>query len=210
MSRGILLIRLVCSLSGLLLLAVSLTPVVSIIARRMPVDWYQGDADVLVVLGGSMLVDGRGPQATLGYDSYLRCTYASWNMLQHHYSYVIVSGSDGLAEAMARYLADRLAKPQQLLIENSARTTLENAEFVKKILDHQPGLPHHPSIVILTSDYHSRRARLVFEHSGLPVHVIPVPDVLKRSQSVTLRWNAFLDLDQELLKFAYYKLTGKI
>lgn len=200
----------VCTLLGLMVLVVTFTPLVGWAERNMAVDWYQGDADVLVVLGGGMLVDGTGPQATLGYDSYLRCNYAAWNMQRFRYRYVVVSGPDGLAQTMAKYLVAEGAKPEQILIENAARSTAENAAFVKNILDHQPGLPGHRVIAVLTSDDHSRRARLVFQHAGMPVRMIPVPDVAKRAASVGLRWGAFLDLSQEVIKLEYYKLTGKI
>jgi uncharacterized SAM-binding protein YcdF (DUF218 family) len=203
-------LRVCCTLLGLLVLVVSFTPLVPALAKRLSVDWYQGDADVLVVLGGSMLVDGTGPQATLGYDSYLRCTYAAWNMQQYRYTYVVLSGPDGLAETMAKFLANRGVKPEQFLIENAAHSTAENAAFVKKILDHQAGLPPHPKIAILTSDYHSLRAQLVFQHIGMPVRVIPVPDAGKRGQSIKLRWNAFVDEAEEMAKFAFYKVTGKL
>ena len=204
------LVRLCCTLLGLLVIVVSLTPFVSWAERRMPVDWYDGDADVLVILGGSMLVDGTGPQATLGYDSYLRCTYATWVLQRHSYKFIVVSGPDGLAEAMAKYLEARGTPAGEVLIENAARTTFQNAEFVKNILDHQAGLAPHPKIVVLTSDYHSSRARRVFEHAGLPVNMSPVPDLAKRAESPILRWNAFLDLTEELTKTAYYRLTRKI
>jgi uncharacterized SAM-binding protein YcdF (DUF218 family) len=210
MRRLLRLFRILCTLLGLLVLAVSVTPLVSWAVPHLAVDWYDGDADVLVVLGGSMLRDGTGPQATLSYDSYLRCTYASWMLQSHRYTYVVLSGPDGVAETMADYLGARGAEPEQLLIENSARTTSQNAEFVKKILDHQPGLPPHPKIAILTSDYHSLRARLVFQHYGMPVRVIPVPDLSKRAGFPTQRWDAFLDLTEEVVKIGFYKLTGKI
>ncbi len=203
------LLRVLCSLLGMLMLAVTFTPLVTWLARDLAVDWFDGDADVLVVLGGAMLVDGTGPQATMGYDSYLRCTYASWILQRYHYSYVVLSGPDGLAQAMAQYLAAHGAK-EPLLIENSARTTWQNAEFVKKILDHQPGLPPHPAIVILTSDYHTRRARLVFQHWGMPVRVIPVPDVNKRLAFPLQRWTAFLTVADEYTKLAGYQLQGKL
>ena len=210
MGRFFRLVRVGSTLLGLLLLGVSFTPLVSWAVRDMAVDWYDGDADVLVVLGGSMLVDGSGPQATLGYDSYLRCAYASWNIQRHRYRYVVTSGPDGLGEAMARYLAARGATPGQLLTENAARTTFQNAEFVKTILGRQTGIPQHPVIAILTSDYHARRARLVFEHAGMRVRVVPVPDAAKRGEFVTQRWGAFLDVAAELIKHGYYRLRGKI
>jgi uncharacterized SAM-binding protein YcdF (DUF218 family) len=196
-------------LLGILLLAVSFTPLVAWMSRYLEVDWFQGDGDVLVVLGGSMLVDGTGPQATMGYDSYLRCAYASWILQRYRYSDVVLSGPDGLAQAMAQYLAAHGAK-EPLLMENSARTTWQNAEFVKKILDRQAGLPSHPEIVILTSDFHARRARLVFEHWGMPVRVIPAPDVNKRLAFPAQRWSAFLTVVDEYAKLAGYKLEGKI
>lgn len=210
MRRAFRLVRGSCTLLGILLLAVSFTPLTPMVASRLSVDWYQGDADVLVVLGGSMLVDGTGPQASLGYDSYLRCTYAVWNMQQHRYKYVVLSGPDGLAETMAAFLAAHGAKPDQLLIENAARTTSQNAEFVKNILDRQAGLPSHPKIAILTSDYHSHRAQLVFLHFGLPVRVIPVPDAGKRGQFIRLRWGALIDEMEELIKFGFYQLSGQL
>jgi uncharacterized SAM-binding protein YcdF (DUF218 family) len=193
----------------MLMLMVSFTPLVAWMMRDWAVDWYQGDADVLVILGGSMLVDGTGPTATLGYDSYLRCNYALWMLQRYRYSYVVLSGADGMAETMAKYLTAHGVK-QSLLVENSARSTLQNAEFVKKILDHQAGLPPRPKIVILTSDYHTRRARLVFEHAGMPVRVIPVPDINKRLAFPAQHWAAFLTLAEEYLKFGGYQLKGKI
>jgi uncharacterized SAM-binding protein YcdF (DUF218 family) len=204
------LFRALFSLLGVLLVLVSFTPLMSWLTRDLAVDWFEGDADVLVILGGSMLVEGTGPQATLGYDSYLRCAYASWILQRYRYSYVVLSGADGMAAAMAHYLAAHGVKAGQLLIENSARTTSQNAEFVKKILEHQSGLGAHPKIVILTSDYHTRRARLVFERWGMPVRVIPVPDVNKRLAFPEQRWTAFLTLADEAAKFAGYKLEGKI
>jgi len=203
-------IRALCTLLGILLLAVTFTPLVTWMARDLAVDWYAGNGDVLVILGGSMLVDGTGPQSTLGYDSYLRCTYASWYLERYRFSYVVVSGPDGLAEGMAKFLIARGVKLDELLIENSARTTFQNAEFVKKILDNQRGLPAHPTIAILTSDYHTRRARLVFEHLGMAVRVIPVPDVNKELGSPEQRWIAFLTITREFGKYAIYKVEGKI
>jgi uncharacterized SAM-binding protein YcdF (DUF218 family) len=203
--------RVFCTVLGALLLLVTFIPAATAwMARQLEVDWYSGDGDVLVVLGGAMLVDGTGPQSVLGYDSYLRCAYASGYLQQYRYKYVVVSGPDGLAESMARFLEMRGVLADQMLIENSARTTEQNAEFVKTILDHQSGLPAHPLIAVLTSDYHTRRARRVFERYGMVVHAIPVPHVNKALGSVEMRWDAFLTVTTELAKLAGYKVEGKI
>jgi uncharacterized SAM-binding protein YcdF (DUF218 family) len=198
-------------LVGLVLLLVTFVPAATEwMVRPLEVDWYSGDGDVLVILGGAMLVDGAGPQSVLGYDSYLRCAYASGYLRQYRYKYVVLSGPDGLAESMARFLEMRGVRVDQMLIENSARTTEQNAEFVKKILEHQTGLPTHPVVAVLTSDYHTRRARLVFERQGMAVRAVPVPHVNKELGSVEMRWDAFLTVTTEFAKLAGYKLEGKI
>ena len=199
-----------CTLLGFCLLVISYTPFVGWMARDIGADWYDGDGDVLIVLGGSMLVDGIGPQATMGYDSYLRCTYASWILQQHHYRYVIVSGSDGLGQAMARYLINRGLNSEQVLIEDSAHTTLQNAEFSSNILKRVKGLPAQPRLVILTSDYHSRRAQRTFEDAGIKARIIPVPDVAKRVSFIEQRWDAFVTLSDEWVKTMFYGIEGKI
>jgi uncharacterized SAM-binding protein YcdF (DUF218 family) len=193
-----------------LVLIVSFTPLVPFSAGLLATDWYEGDADVLIILGGYMLVPGTGPNATLGYETYLRCVYAWWNIRRFHYRYIVVSGFDGMAEAMAAFLRDKGVDPGTILLENKAESTYQNAEFVKNLLQKQANLPPHPTLALLTSDYHARRARLVFQHAGLPVRVIPVPDLLKQSNSPAARWAGFLTLTEELLKYPLYAVEGKL
>lgn len=200
----------ICALLGVLLLLVSFTPLVSWLSRDMAVDWYDGDADVLVVLGATMLVNGPSPRAALGYESYLRCAYASWFVRQRQYRYVILSGAYGMGDTMAEYLAARGVPREKLLVENAAKSTFENAAFVKTIIEHQRDLPAHPTIAVLTSDYHTHRARAVFEHQGMRVRMIPVPDVAKRASFARQRWDVFLTLAEEYTKDVFYKLNGKI
>lgn len=203
-------IRWFCAAVTIVVLLVSFTPVVPFAAGHLATDWYQGDADVLIVLGGSMLVSGTGPNATLGYDSYLRCVYAWWSIQRFKYKYIVVTGNDGMAEAMAAFLRGKGVDPNSILIENRADTTFQNAEFSKNLLQAQAHLPPHPRIAILTSDYHCRRARLVFQHIGLNVRVIPVPDLLKQAYSPSARWAGFFLLTEELGKYVIYGLNGKL
>jgi uncharacterized SAM-binding protein YcdF (DUF218 family) len=193
-----------------LILLVAFTPAVPFAASELATDWYAGDADVLIVLGGSMLVGGSGPGATLGYESYVRCVYAWWNIQRFKYSYVVVTGDNGLAETMAAFLREKGFDPNRILLENRANSTFENAVNVKKLLDDRVPLPPKPRLALLTSDFHSRRAKLVFEHVGLHVMVIPAPDLGKQPDSPTARVAGFFTLAAELGKYVYYAANGRL
>jgi uncharacterized SAM-binding protein YcdF (DUF218 family) len=194
----------------ILLLLIFFTPVVRWAAEWLTVDWYEGDGDALVVLGGSMLVPGTGPGATLGYDSYLRTVYAGWILSTYHFPVVVVSGAGGLAEAMAKLLLSQGVPERTILLESWSNSTSENAQYVKRLLQ-QHSVPLNDSrIVIVTSDYHCRRARAVFAKCGLHVRVMPVPDVIKRSGSIAYRLQGFVTIATELAKGLQYRLTGRI
>src|SRR6185437_1698006 len=169
-------------------------------ASKLATDWYDGNGDVLVVLGGSMLVPGTGPQATLGYDSYLRTAYASWVLHSRRFTWVVVSGAGGLAQAMDKFLVQNGIPPGSVLEETQATSTFENASYVKNLLAQHHLLAPACRIVILTSDFHSWRASRVFEKQGMHVRVIPVPDVIKRSSSRIYRWQGFFTLLNEFGK----------
>ena len=53
-----------------------------------------------------------------------------------------------------------------ILIESNSRNTIENADFSKPIIQ-RAGLK--PPYILLTSDYHMRRARMIFTHRGYKV-----------------------------------------
>ncbi len=57
-----------------------------------------------------------------------------------------------------------------VLIENKSRNTIENAAFTKKLLENR-GLK--PPYILVTSDFHMRRAMKIFTKAG--VDVVPYP-----------------------------------
>lgn len=203
-------VRVLCVLVTVLLCVVTFTPLVPAIAGRLATDWYDGDGDVLVVLGGSMLVSGTGPRASLGYDSYLRTIYASWVLHARRYPWVVVSGGGGLAQGMGDVLAQSGIPRTSILEEAQSQSTFENASCVKDLLQRHNLLAPARKIVILTSDYHSWRARRVFEKQGMHVRVIPVPDVTKQSSSKIYRWQGFFVLLNEFGKDAVYAVMGRL
>jgi len=208
--RALILFRAGLAVIGGLLLVVTFTPVVKWAASSLQQDWYDGDAGALIVLGGSMLLPGTGPDATMGQDTYLRCVYAAWACTSHHYKYVVVTGSEGLAQAMAHFLVDHGVPADKILQETAATSTSENAAFSKKILNQVYAESRLPPIVVLTSDYHSWRALRTFRRAGFQAYVIAVPDVIKRSSQFSYRWAGFITLVNESGKIAYYCLSGKL
>jgi uncharacterized SAM-binding protein YcdF (DUF218 family) len=195
---------------GTVFCIVTFTPVVKLLVEATEPEWYSGSGEVLVVLGGSMLVPGTGANATLGYDTYLRCVYAAWTLERRSFHFVVVTGDSGTAEGMARLLIDHSIPASNILVENKAKSTYENALYTRRLLEQRYGASHIPEVVILTSDYHAWRARRVFEHVGLQARAIPVPDILKRFGSRLDRWPDFLLLLSEFSKDLAYKATGKL
>lgn len=208
MRRAFILFRDLCIATAVLLAVITFTPLVGSVAGDMATDWYEGDGNVLVVLGGSMLVSGTGPRAAPGCDTYLRTVYAAWVLHSHTYSWVVVSGGHGLAQAMKESLVRAGVAAQSILEERESESTFENAMYVKDLLQRRDLMAGR--IVVLTSDYHSWRARRVFDKFGMHVRVIPVPDVGKRAASWTYRWQGFFTLLNEFGKDAAYAAMGRL
>jgi uncharacterized SAM-binding protein YcdF (DUF218 family) len=193
-----------------LYLIVTFTPVVKWLVSAMDQDWADGDGEVLVVLSGSMLVGGSGPDATLGSSTYLRCVYASWILRQHSFHTIVVTGTDGAAAAMARFLEQQGVPAGSILQEPRAASTWENAVYTRDLLNDHYRTATPPPVVVLTSDYHSWRARRVFQKAGLSTKTIAIPDALKQVNSPLNRWNIFLALLSEWAKDLDYALQGRL
>lgn len=92
-----------------------------------------------------------------------------------------------------------------ILVEAASRSTRENALEAAALLKDTPG-----SKVLLTSDYHMRRAYAAFAKAGLDVLPRPIPDARKRWQSWRERWMVACELAVETAKIVYYQLRGWI
>lgn len=193
---------------GLAFLVVTFTPVVEWIVGAITPAWDGSKGPVLIVLGGSMLVPGTGPAATMGHDTYVRCVYASWILSAHSFGRVLVTGNDGAAEAMAHFLRQN-GVSEPIEVENRAGSTYENAVFSKELLRHSYG-GQVPPVAVLTSDYHAWRAKQVFLHAGFDVRMIPVPDLRKRAGSLLERWPALVVIGTEFGKDSWYLLQGRL
>jgi uncharacterized SAM-binding protein YcdF (DUF218 family) len=126
------LMRILCAL-GLLYLLISLTPVTEWAASALTEPWLDGDGETLIVLGGSMYeFPPMDPLA--GESTHLRSLEAAVLWRQFHYQQVIVSGGGGASQVMKSYLLAHGVPEGTIVEEPRARSTRENALFVRQIL----------------------------------------------------------------------------
>ena len=192
----------ILALLGALLVAVTCTPLVSWWATKLAGPWNDPKGDVLVVLGGSM-----ADTDILGPNSFLRAQYALLAWKQDHFQRIVITGGGEPGTPVAQLMSDFLAlhgvPKSSITLEMQARSTLENARFLKPVLAAMPGTK-----VLLTSDYHMYRAHRFFEREGIVVQPRPFPDARKRASNWIGRWPAFLDVSIETAKVLYYRLKG--
>lgn len=166
--------------------------------RWLAGDWTDASGGVLIVLGGDAL-DGR----MLGISSYWRSVYATLAWREGTFRHLILSGEDATTLPMRDFLLCQGVPPQAITMERRSLSTRENALFSAELARQFPG-PY----VLLTSDYHMRRASRAFQKAGLRVIPRPFPDALKRMNDWRDRWRIFLDLIQESVKAGYYGARG--
>jgi uncharacterized SAM-binding protein YcdF (DUF218 family) len=186
---------------GLLVAVVTLTPLVQWWARVYcgPIDDPKGD--VLIVLGAA--VDTQG---MISYSAYLRCQYAINAWRSGGFRQMLITGGTAehpVAARMADFVVAQGVPRQAILIEERSGSTRENALRSARLVADIPG-----TRVLLTSDFHMLRARMVFKRAGIAVLPRPIPDALKRAQSWQHRWPVFIDLVIESEKLGYYYVRG--
>ena len=189
---------------GLLVLVVNCTPLTFWWASALSGEWREPHGDVLVVLGGSVLDNGK-----VGGSSYWRAIYGAAVYKQGAFREVLICGGrDGSVSISApmRDLMVTLGVPaDRIRTEQDSTSTLENALFAARILNDMPGRK-----VLLTSDYHMYRALRVFRRAGIAIEPWPFPDVRKRSGVWINRWSCFQDVALETFKIGYYYMRGWI
>ena len=108
-------------------------------------------SDVIVVFSGD-----NGPR-----------TERAVELLKEGYAdYLILSGGKvyddvTMAELMKNHAIKLGVDENKILIDNEASTTNENAEFTTDIIEEN----NFKSVIVVTSDYHTRRSKLAMEKS---------------------------------------------
>jgi uncharacterized SAM-binding protein YcdF (DUF218 family) len=199
------LLRAMLAAVGALTLLVTFTPLVPWAASRLSATWTDTDRGVLIVLaGGTVTYAGPGPNQTIGESGYWRAIHAIALWRHRHFQTVLVCGAYS-GESIKPLLVANGIPASAILVEDRSTSTRENALFAKPILAGLPG-PY----VLLTSDYHTWRAKRCFAKENIPVETLPAPDLLKRSNTPLLRWGGFWELAGECVKIGYYRFQGWI
>jgi uncharacterized SAM-binding protein YcdF (DUF218 family) len=201
--RLISLLRNAAAVVGTLVLMVTFSPIVPWTAARLAAGWTDTDRNVLILLiasGDPGMPGGR----FIGIETYWRTAYALEAWHSGHFHTILACGQ-GSAETIKPLLVAYGVPESAILVENRSISTHENAVFAKPLLARLSG-----PFVLLTSDFHMLRASRCFAHEKIHVATRPVPDILKRSGSLQLRWECFWILVEEIGKIGYYGARGWI
>lgn len=173
------------------------TPLLEFLAAPLIVQDNPRRAEAIIVLSGGWESTDR-----LGKSTMERYNYAI-RLFQDRYAPLLIFSGGNLENRPAE--ADQMAEmalsdgfPYDAVIsENSSSTTWENVLFTKKILK-EKNVGH---IILVTSPYHMRRAKMMFEAKGIKVIALPVPN----SELYTAKGSRRLTLAKVVL-FEYVKL----
>lgn len=129
--------------------------------------------DYLVVLGAGL--KGSDVTATLKY----RLDKAIEILNKDKDIKAVVTGGKGYGEdvteasAMANYLIKNGIKSDRIILEDKATSTYENFKFTKQAL--KQNAEHNFNILIITSDFHMARAKLIAKKFGFNPYGAPAP-----------------------------------
>ncbi len=192
--RGVLL------LLGAIQLLVAFTPATRWWLEYLTGPWGKPEGSAMVVLGGEQIESGF-----IGRSSYWRAFYASHLWKRGHFSKILLSGGGDPAVAVQMKQLLRLGgvPDGSILLETKSESTRENAIEAARVKWAAGDV-----IVLVSSDFHMRRATGAFRRAGLKVTPCPAPDGIKQYLRITGRWSLALELAQETVKLVYYRLRG--
>ncbi|WP_350016679.1 YdcF family protein [Rhodanobacter sp. IGA1.0] len=168
-------------------------------------------ADAIVILGGARVSNdsatppegqSRSPESRTGF---------GFLLFQHAKApYVLLSGGNGDAAAMAAALETWGVEPSALILETRSLNTHQNAKYVAAIMKDRK----LRRILLVTSSIHMPRAVASFKKEGVEVTPAPALDRRSEHRSVKRRWRpatVLLLTGQSLKEYCgmlYYRLRG--
>lgn len=219
--------RLIAVSAAFVLLLVLSFPVTSYLALGSlewaypPMDHRPADAPVIVVLSGSLRpADAAGSRYEPGTDTVYRCLRAA-EVYRDSPCTVMVSGGKvhendpgpTLASVMRDFLLTQGVRPDDVVLEDSSRSTFENAVECARLLGER-GVHR---VVLVTDAAHMRRAAGCFRKQGFEVvdcscryratrRTIGPSDFLPEASAAM----GVEEAAHEWLGLAWYWLTGKL
>ncbi len=116
--------------------------------------------DYAIVLGAGLIGDQVSERLKIRLDT-------AYLTLKDNDLPIIVSGGKGAneliseAEAMKRYLVEKGIKKDRIILEDQSTSTYENLKFSKALIPEES-----KSILIITSDFHMYRAKMIGRRLG--------------------------------------------
>lgn len=163
-----------------------------VLSERFPAWQDQGRApDGIIVLGGSIDSDVSAARNALETDASAERIFAMLDLARRYpRARIVFSGgsanliADSVAEApiAGRLLADFGVAADRIVLENSSRTTTENATMTRDLVAPKPG----ERWLLVTSAFHMPRSVGVFRAAGFDIEPYPV-DWRTRGW-IDLRW----------------------
>jgi uncharacterized SAM-binding protein YcdF (DUF218 family) len=162
--------------------------------------WSAPDGNVLVVLGGDQVETGASGRST-----YWRAFYASHLWQRGSFEKILVSGAGDppVAESMRRMLIVSGIPSDAIEAETRSSTTRENALEAARWR-----WAPTDRLVLVSSDFHMRRATAAFRRAGLRVTPCPAPDGIKQYLRIAGRSSLAVELAGETAKLVYYWFRG--
>lgn len=194
--------KLIVTTAVILILVILYTPLIQTIASPLIVKDRLVKTDAVVVLSG-----GWQSKDKLGISTLERYKYGVKLFQQGYGKYLLFSGGNlwgtpSEAQEMAQMAMSDGFPYESMIIEGNSGSTWENALFVKKVMLEK----NFHSIVLVTSPYHTLRAKSMFQDRGIKVISAPVPDSEFYLADGPDRLRIAKLVALEYLKFAVYKL----
>ncbi|HHX22896.1 MAG TPA: YdcF family protein [Thermoanaerobacterales bacterium] len=130
--------------------------------------------DYVVVLGAGLF--GDQPSPSLYYRLEKALKYAN----KYPYTPIVVSGGQGPdewipeAEAMKLFLVQNGIDEKRIIVESNSTSTQENFLFTKSVIPKE-GESDNPTVMIITSEYHMFRSKLLARRNGFIPYGICAP-----------------------------------
>ena len=145
-------------------------------------------ADVIIVLAG----DPSGSRVAYGAELYN----------EGYAGNILLSGDE--VDMTQQALSDGIPE-SAIILEDESQTTFKNAQFSIKLVNDQG----YKSVIVVTSQYHTRRASIIFAHffKGIHLTVCAVPYDTATAHSWWKYSNSRNFVISEYLKLAWYYLV---
>lgn len=176
--------------------------------------------DFGILLGGMISLNSTEYNLKFG-ESADRLLYTVKLYKEHSINKIIISGASGSiqsdiieSEYIKSYLVNTGINPEDIICETQSQNTYENALYTSKIVLSEN--KSTPTCLLITSDYHYRRAIACFKTTSLEVDPylkvleekhISIEDYLVPQSHILRKWRVLL---HEIIGYYTYKCVGYI